>query len=161
VKPGLEAASLSLEALQTEREAAARFVELLRREQHALSAGSVDELDAITPMKARMADQLARYVGARRAHLVRSGLTPDVRGMRSWVAAHAESSKATAIWESLHALAGQAKALNETNGMLIEMRLQHCERSLVALNEACGRTTLYGPQGHTVAAVGGGTSLRA
>jgi hypothetical protein len=33
--------------------------------------------------------------------------------------------------------------------MLIEMRLQNFERSLAALNEACGRTTQYGRHGHT------------
>jgi flagellar biosynthesis/type III secretory pathway chaperone len=65
------------------------------------------------------------------------------------------------MWESLRALTGQARALNDTNGMLIEMRLQYFERSLAALNEACGRTTLYGRHGHTIMEPGSGTSLRA
>lgn len=151
----------SLAALEAERQVTARFVDLLRHEQHVLSSGTADDLETITPRKARLAEEISRYVEARRAHLIRLGLTPDVRGMRTWAALHSEPGKAGALWESLHALAGQARALNETNGMLIEMRLQHCERSLAALNEASGRTTLYGRHGQTIAAVSGGTSLRA
>lgn len=150
-----------LEALEAEREATARFVELLRREQQALGGSTADEVDAITPVKARMAEELAQHVRNRRAHLIGMRLTPDAQGMRAWAAAHAECGKATALWESLRALVGQARALNETNGVLIEMRLQHCERSLAALNEACGRTTLYGRHGHTITDPATGTSLRA
>lgn len=150
-----------LDALQAEREATARFVDILRREQQALSVGNADCLDAVTPEKARMADELSQYVRNRRAHLIRLGYTPDVQGMRAWAARHPDSSKAAGMWESLRALAGQARALNDTNGMLIEMRLQYCERSLAALNEACGRTTLYGRHGHTITEPASGTSLRA
>lgn len=153
--------TLPLSAVEAEREATSRFVDLLRREQHALSAGQPEDLDAITPEKARLAETLQRYAVDRRSALAGAGLTPDVRGMRAWAAGHDEPGRAAALWESLHALAGQARALNETNGLLVEMRLQHCERSLAALNDACGRTTLYGRHGHTVSAVGGGTSLRA
>lgn len=155
------APDILLDALQAERQATARFVDVLRREQQALGSGNADELDAVTPEKARMAEELSRYVRSRRAHLIRLGHTPDVQGMRAWAACHPDSAKAAGLWESLRALAGQARALNDTNGMLIEMRLQHCERSLAALNEACGRTTLYGRHGHTITEPASGTSLRA
>lgn len=150
-----------LETVEAERNLTARFVELLRGEQQALGAGAADALESLTPEKTRLADELAQYVRSRRAQLITQGFTPDVPGMRAWAAAHAESARATSVWESLHALAGQAKALNETNGILIEMRLQHCERSLAALNDACGRTTLYGRHGHTLPLTAGATSLRA
>ena len=150
-----------LNALEAERAATTRFVEVLRREQDALGTGHADELDAITPEKARLAQELSQFVRNRRAHLVGLGHTPDVQGMRAWAAGHPDSAKAAGIWESLRALAGQARALNDTNGMLIEMRLQYCERSLAALNEACGRTTLYGRHGHTITEPASGTSLRA
>ncbi|MGE5526864.1 MAG: flagella synthesis protein FlgN [Rhodospirillaceae bacterium] len=150
-----------LDALEAERELTSRFVELLRREQQALSSGTADELEYLTPRKARIAEELSQHVRTRRAHLLTIGLTPDVPGMRAWAAAHPQASKATAIWESLHALAGQARALNETNGMLLEMRLQHCDRSLAALNEACGRAPLYGRHGHAITEPPSGTSLRA
>ncbi len=150
-----------LDSLDAEREATARFVDLLRREQQALTNGAADELEAITPAKARMADDLAQHVRNRRAHLVSLGHTPDVHGMRAWIAMHPDPGRAASAWESLRALVGQARALNETNGVLIQMRLQHCERSLAALNEACGRTTLYGPHGRTITEPASNTSLRA
>lgn len=150
-----------LDALEAERQLTSRFVELLRREQQALSNGTADELEQLTPRKARMAEELSQHVNIRRAQLLGMGLTADVPGMRAWAARHPEASKATAIWESLHALAGQARALNVTNGMLLEMRLQHCGRSLAALNEACGRAPLYGRHGHTLTEASSGTLLRA
>lgn len=152
-----------LATLQAEREATARFVDLLRREQRALSSGATDEIDALTPQKASLAEELAHYGRARRSHLIGLGLPPDAHGMRSWAASHAQAGHVSAVWESLYALAGQARALNETNGVLIEMQLQTCERSLAALNDAAGRTTLYGPRGHAIAVqdAGSRTALRA
>ncbi len=157
----MSAEAAFIDALEAERQATARFVDLLRREQQALSGGMVDDVEAITPHKAKMADQLAQYAGVRRTRLLAMGIAPDAQGMRTWAASQPEPGRAGGIWESLHALAGQARALNETNGLLIEMRLQHCERSLMALNDACGNTTLYGRHGHTISSPGSGTSLRA
>lgn len=149
-----------LDTLESERAATSRFVDLLRREQQVLSGGSVDELEILTPQKVKLANELAAFVRARREHLLALGLTPDAQGMRSWAAGETRA-EAAALWESLHALAGQAKALNATNGALIDMRTRYCERSLAALNEASGRTALYGRRGETVLAPPVRTSLRA
>lgn len=149
-----------LETLRAEREATSRFVDLLRREQQVLTGGSVDELEMLTPQKVRLANELAAYVRTRRERLLALGHTPDGPGMRAW-AAGGDQPETASLWESLHALAGQAKALNETNGALIDMRVRHCERSLAALNEASGRSALYGRRGETVMAPPVRTSLRA
>lgn len=149
-----------IETLKAEREATSRFVDLLRREQQVLGDGKVDELEILTPHKVRLANELAGFVRTRREQLLSLGLTPDAPGMRSWAAGQPQPD-AAALWESLHALAGQARALNETNGALIEMRVRYCERSLAALNEACGRGALYGRHGETISAPPARTSLRA
>lgn len=140
---------------------AARFVDLLRQEQAALISGAVDDLDVLTQKKAHIAEELSAHGRRRDAQLAAMGYTADTRGMRAWVDAQEEPAQSAALWESLHALAGQARALNETNGILIEMRLRNCEQSLAALADACGRPTLYGRHGHAIAPSQGGTSIRA
>lgn len=147
--------------LLAERDAAEKFVDLLREEQAALVSGAVDELDALTRRKACVADELSQHGRSRETRLAAMGYAADVHGMRAWVDAQRGRPESVTLWKSLHALAGQARALNETNGILIEMRLRNCEQSLAALADACGRPTLYGRHGHAIAPADGSTSIRA
>ncbi len=136
--------------LCAERDAAEAFVVLLKAEQEALRRGAASDVERLAPEKIRMADALARHTAARLEALGALGLQRSAAGMQAWVVVHARNGTARAAWQALRKHAAQARALNETNGKLIELRLRHCRQALSALEQACGDTTVYGPQGHTI-----------
>jgi flagella synthesis protein FlgN len=135
-------------ALCAERDRAAAFVVLLKAEQQALRDGAAADVERLAPAKARMADELAAQ-GAKRLQLLAAlGYAACARGMQQWADAHADNAPAVAAWTLLQQHATEARALNDANGKLIDLRLRHCRQALAALQHACGLTTLYGPQGH-------------
>lgn len=52
-------------------------------------------------------------------------------------------------------LASEARSLNETNGKLIAMRLQHNRQALNVLMTAADAVATYGPDGQQQSALGG------
>jgi flagella synthesis protein FlgN len=138
-------------ALAAERDQAAAFVVLLRAEQQALRDGVTANVERLAPEKARMAENLARCTEKREKSLAAMGYERGARGMQQWAKAQAGNSAGTEAWQRLQQHAGEAHALNEANGKLIDLRLRHCRQALAALEHACGVTPLYGPLGHTTA----------
>ncbi len=136
--------------LCAERDTAAAFVVLLKAEQEALRHGVASDVERLAPDKIRMADALARHTAKRLEALAASGHQRSALGTQAWVAAHAKNGAAATAWQALREHAAEARALNETNGKLIELRLRHCRQALSALEQACGATTVYGPQGRTI-----------
>lgn len=55
----------------------------------------------------------------------------------------------------LRELAAEAQALNETNGKLIALRIQHNQRALNTLLAAADSAATYGPDGQQTAGLGG------
>ncbi len=139
--------------LCAERDEAAAFVVLLKAEQQALREGVAADVERLAPDKVRMADSLARYTTKRLDTLAALGYPRSALGMHEWADAHATNVAGVAAWQLLQEYAAEARALNEANGKLIDLRLRHCRQALAALEQACGATTVYGPQGHTIAPV--------
>jgi flagella synthesis protein FlgN len=148
-------------SLYAECETAARFVALLKEEQQALRDGVIDMLPDLTARKARLADALAEQSRIRHDELRALAHAPDTGGLRAWLAAHPNHARAASAWVRLQALAREARALNDTNGGLIALRLRHFEQALSVLIEACGTETLYGRRGLAVAAPGARTHATA
>lgn len=136
--------------LCAERDEAAAFVVLLKAEQQALRDGVPADVERLAPDKIRMADSLARYTAKRLETLAAFGYPRTALGMHQWAEAHANNMAGVAGWQLLQQHAAEARALNEANGKLIDLRLRHCRQALAALERACGTTTVYGPQGHTI-----------
>lgn len=59
--------------------------------------------------------------------------------------------------EDFRKLAAEARALNEANGKLIALRMQHNQQALTSLMAAADRSVTYGPDGQQ--RVGSGRSL--
>jgi len=111
-------------------ETLAAFVDLLRREQTLLVGGDVEALPALTEAKLLL-----------------------VRELES---ASADSKPN----EKFLSLAHEARTLNEANGKLIALHMQHNRQSLSVLTEAARVThattaVTYGPDGQTQAGQGG------
>lgn len=142
-------------SLRLERDAVKTFVEILQKEQNALIQGEGEDLDFLASNKAQMVKQLADLGELRNRYLESRGLARDSKGMDAWLAEDPANAKSAAVWSDLLRLARIAQQLNQTNGAIIEMRLQNYQRAFAALQGAAGITALYGPKGQTFG-IGGG-----
>lgn len=138
--------------LAEETEVLRRFLTLLEREQTLLSEGSVDALAALAPEKSAFAERLAGLTRQREAQLA-SDHCPQ---MRDWLT-RPGNNRLEAAWQQLLELARQAKQLNETNGQLIALRLQHNQQALAVLMAAANQAMTYGPDGQQRPSGGGRT----
>ncbi|KYC29560.1 hypothetical protein ACY05_01390 [Sterolibacterium denitrificans] len=140
------------------------FVELLQHEQRILTEGDIDELTPLIEKKGRLADLLTQLAGQRNEILAAAGYPHDRAGIDIWLERRSPTGEAAQdardSWENILALAVQARTLNETNGKLIGIRLQHNQQTLNSLLAAGNRSALYGPDGQPHAS-GGGRSFGA
>ena len=94
--------------------------------------------------------QLDEYLDG---ELARLGLPSGRDGMEAWLASRA--SRQQASWKELLTLAADARSLNETNGKLINLHLQHNQQALNVLLAAVDKAVTYGPDGQQKSASGG------
>lgn len=126
------------------------FVDLLRREQELLAEGDIETLSSLAVEKAAMAERLGRLSLQREDSVAADGC----KDMNAWLARSENHSHETA-WQQLLDLARQAKTLNETNGSLIKLRLQHNQQALAVLLAASNLAVTYGPDGQQYTAGNG------
>ena len=91
---------------------------------------------------------------AREEELGRRGYAAGRMGMDDWIKS-AEGTTSRRRWQQLLELATEARALNETNGKLIAVHLQHNQQALNTLLAAVDQATTYGPDGQQRAGAGG------
>jgi flagella synthesis protein FlgN len=75
--------------------------------------------------------------------------------MDAWLARNDPDGKLRASWQSLLALAAQARNLNILNGKLIGLHMQHNQQAFTALMNASNRAMTYGPDGQQQVGLGG------
>ncbi|MBA4141792.1 MAG: flagellar protein FlgN [Nitrosospira sp.] len=130
------------------------FIDILRREQHALRQSDVSLLLPLAQEKARQTQQLAQLAAARKSWLGTLSPSPDragrnmERGLRNFPGA-AEA------WEELLEVAETASQLNKINGSLVGQRLRYTRQALSVLQAIPQDAGLYGPNGHSQAFSGG------
>lgn len=133
------------------------FAALLRQEQSLLTHGKAEPLADLAREKSDIAAKLGLLASARESDLVRRGFDAGRPGMDRWVALP-EGASSRRRWEQLLVLAADTKALNETNGKLIAIQLQHNQQALNTLLAAADQAATYGPDGQQRPA-GSGRSL--
>lgn len=122
-----------------------RFTELLEQEQAALVRADVDQLIQISQEKLRQADHLNQLARERVTALQSQGVTGDRASMESWLAYQPDQN--VEDWKKLLDAARTAQHLNQTNGKLIEIQLQHNQQALNTLANAANRASVYGADG--------------
>jgi flagella synthesis protein FlgN len=140
--------------LSQELPALESFLEMLRKEQTLLSSGDSEALTALADEKIRKATELGRLSGLRDQELARFDLPPGRAGMDAWTMTDAGAASQR-NWDRLLSLACEARALNEANGKVIALNLQHNQQALSVLMAAADRTATYGPDGQARTGVGG------
>jgi flagella synthesis protein FlgN len=136
-------------ALEAELVSYTELCELLRAEQLSLERGDVDHLRQLTELKSRQVERLGVLGGARAAYLRGQQLPATPTGMEEWLRSHAGAQQPglTRTWTRLLEIAAEARALNELNGGLVALRLNHSQAALAALHEAGRQHLVYGPDG--------------
>lgn len=133
--------------LLRERDGFRVFLETLEDEQNALVKGEIDKLPELAQIKSGKVLELAQLADARNRFLAENGLGADQPGVTAWLSRPGVPAEAGEIWEELVAIARAARQLNETNGAMIELKLQHNQQALAVLMSAANQATLYGPDG--------------
>lgn len=136
-------------SLRTELAALQDFCRTLQAEQEALLRSDVATVLNLSKVKSGQVERLAALAAVRATFLDAQELTPDRRGMTQWLAAEpgAVRDELAKQWQDLLEAAAQARALNQSNGALIDIRLRHNQAALAALHTAAQRHTLYRPDG--------------
>lgn len=118
-------------------------------------AGDIDKLIPVIEEKTSLAASLNRFAEQRQRLISAAGMPNDRSGLEAWLATQRLGAKDRADWKKLLTLTGEAQALNEINGKLIAMRMQHNQQALNVLLSAANQATLYGPDGQTKSTGGG------
>jgi len=131
------------------------FVKILEQEQKALVAGEIDRLMPFVEEKTRLAAKLGEFANQRSRLLAAAALPANKQGMEKWLSRLPPADPTHKIWAGLVSISAEAQALNESNGKVIAMLLQHNQQSLNVLLAAANQASLYGPDGQTRPTGGG------
>jgi flagella synthesis protein FlgN len=119
--------------IANERDAVRVFIDVLRREQHALQQADVSVLLSLAAEKASHAQQLAELTQAREQWLAVPDSLEDQGDMERRLADHPTAAMA---WQELLQLTETAHQINEINGILVNQRLRYNQQRLSALQAA-------------------------
>jgi flagella synthesis protein FlgN len=122
------------------------FIAILEREQELLTRADIDTLMPLIDTKTGMANTLTALSRGRDECLARQGLPGSRPGMEVWLE-KSGTDKQRQEWQELLRLAATARALNETNGKLINLHAQRNQQAFAALMSAANRAMTYGPDG--------------
>lgn len=119
---------------------AGRFLDLLKEEEGALISGDIEKLSEILQKKSPLLLEISNL------NRQRSQLMPQ-NEIGKWLESHPESGE---TWKKLHAVSGEIRKINETNGKMIDIRLRTTQQALGLLQSLANTSTgFYGPDGQT------------
>ena len=145
--PAASAAVFAAE-LQDEHSALVAFIRLLRAEQDALVQGDADRLAELATDKAAQLELLTHLGELRSRHLAAQNLGAGAEGMLTWLRRNPGFAAAVSkIWRELLAQAETAQQINQSNGILIDNRLQQNRLKLVVLQTAANSDGVYRQDG--------------
>ncbi|MDR1647189.1 MAG: flagellar protein FlgN [Zoogloeaceae bacterium] len=124
------------------------FVALLKEEKEVLSGSRLEALDRIVAEKSRLAGKLEAIGKQRQAWLLHAGIEEKNDAIEQWLASLGDP-RLLQGWKKLHALAQEAKALNELNGQCITLLAHNNQQLLDTLTGRAGKGIFYGPDGRT------------
>lgn len=145
-------------ALQAERAGYQALHALLQEEHTALLKGDAEGLMALAQRKAAQVAHLAQLAEARNEQLLNLTGQTNQAGIEAWCNRFdpQQRSGVHSLWYALLEAARAARALNEENGALIQVRQQHSQQALRVLRGAAQHLAqAYGPDGQPCSAPAG------
>lgn len=138
-------------SIEAEASAFQDFISILQQEQEVLVQGEIDKLLELARLKSEKIVLLSQLADRRNRFLASQGYDLQHGGMEQWLNQHASRDIALLgqAWKLLLDRAREAQHLNQTNGVMIETRLQNNQQALSVLQAAANQVSLYGPDGQT------------
>jgi flagella synthesis protein FlgN len=138
-------------AIEAELNAYGELCRLLQDEQDTLQRGDAEGLQQLTERKSAHIERLAELAASRTTFLTRMQLPATPAGMDIWLRDHAggQRESVSEAWQRLLAAAREARTLNELNGSLVTLRLNHGQAALAALHQVGSQQLFYGPDGQS------------
>lgn len=151
VPPAIATPADLARTLEAESGAFQDFIHTLQTEQEVLVQGEVDKLIELARLKSEKIVLLSQLAERRNRFLASQGYDPLRGGMELWLSQHGaeHTPRLGETWKLLLERAREAQHLNQTNGVMIEARLQHNQHALAVLQAAANQVSLYGPDGQT------------
>lgn len=144
-------ATALVQAIERETELLGALAALLQQEREVLQAGNSDALPSLSTQKAELLRAVAQTEDERRQLIRRlSGTSPteDVQAVLDRFPA--EQQLLRSRWEALLGHASRVRTLNQENGYMVELALQHVRGALDALcGDGMSKTRLYDPHGQS------------
>lgn len=141
-------ATVFTSGLAAEQEALGTFIGILQAEQEVLVHGDAERLAALAPDKATQIELLDRLGGQRKRHLAAQNLTDSEDGMLAWLSRNPGLAAAVRkLWRELLVRAETARQINQTNGLLIDNRLQQTRGKLAVLQTTAASEGVYRQDG--------------
>ena len=136
-----------LQIISEEARTVQQFVDLLNREQTALSARETDDLPALAEQKSTLAKDLVNLDRQRNDLLAASGFKSGRKGIEAWCTKYPAEQAVADTWATILRTATEARELSRLNGELIQLRLIVTAKALQALQAGKSSLDLYGPDG--------------
>ena len=134
--------------LLEEMKALRSFIEILKKEEQVLIEGKIEEIDFYSSEKSRLTEILTQFNDQREKYLKAQGIDLEKNCMNNLLSKqNSDQNRIIDTWNELLDLAGIAKKLNQSNGLIITARYQHHQRALAAIHSAAGNVSCYGPKG--------------
>lgn len=146
--------------LEEETRLMGEFMQALEEEAKVLEEGAAEAaLAQTTALKNSLADQLSAQAETRNALLNELGFERDGPGLLAATQAHAELAS---LHRRLLDVTEKAQTLNEANGRIIEVFLDHNQRTLDTLRRLTGAGEIYDASGRKRSATkGSGRNIKA
>lgn len=136
-----------LACLEKEARLMESFLQVLQEEAKVLEEGaSEDQLAETTSRKNTLADEIVEAAAQRNGFLTDLGFETDGPGLNAACAQHPELVPAR---QALLDITAQARELNEANGRIIDVFLEHNQRTLETLRRLAGVGDIYDASGRT------------
>ena len=134
-----------LACLEKEARLMGTFLQILQDEAQVLEDGATEtQLAETTARKNTTSDELITVASERNALLTELGFEPDGPGLSDAAAQHPELASAR---QALLDITAKARELNEANGRIIEVFLDHNQRTLDTLRRLAGVGDIYDASG--------------
>lgn len=122
-----------------------QFIDVLKREEQALTGGNADQLSELAAEKSDYCSRLERIARNRQAMCASAGMTTEPSSLTQWL--KAQPGTLRDVWGALLLKAGEARSLNRRNGEIIRIHMQHNRQALTVLLDVADRAAVYGPDG--------------
>ncbi len=120
------------------------FIDVLKKEEHALIEGVIGDLQTYASVKSKLIDKLTKFSFTFHKHMGDHGLELEMSNLNNFFLDQSESK---IIWEEFMEFALLAKELNNSNKMIISALIHHNRCAYTALHCAAEKISVYSSRG--------------